>query len=704
MNPPRSAPVAVNPSGGTLLVVAEFEEVAKRIESYLRNAGHPLRAAWIADLEELEDSLRRSAPDLVLASDQLASTPLREVIGLCAKHAPTLPVVALSSQLRADDTVAALAAGARDLVSNEDRRALRHLELVCLRELALHASLRELQTTRLRLSDFESRHLQLLEGTADAVVHIQEGILSHANPAFAQLLGYDKPDELLSLPVMDIVCADHQPKVKEHLKLLGKGKVDGKPLACCLQHREGARISVQAQLTRGSVDGENFIEMLIRAAVSPAPATVPSAAAASSEPAASPELADRLAFFTTLSQAPAVADSRQIRAVVLIAIDGFQALEDRIGYEDSVRVVREVGQQLRSRLGAGDQLFRFSTGEFALILHRATASEMEKFGELLCRELAAHLFVASQHEAHITITFTAYPLAGGENVQQVVTELVLEARKLSGKGGNRAGLIGPTAKASSEDREEARKAAQIRKAIEEGRLKLAYQSIASLEGDTRQHFDVLVRMVDESGREMHAAEFIRTAARFNLMRAIDRWVTMRALKVLSKRDGTNNSMLFVKLSEETLRDAETFLSWLQELLKTRPLRPDELCFQIQEVILQNHIRKAKALTHAVQALGAAVAIEHFGIGTNSVQLLDHIPASFLKFHMSFTNSFNDKDIQKKMTTLMEVAKQRGAKTIVCHVEDANVMARMWQMGVNYIQGYHVQEPEVVLLSADVMRS
>jgi EAL domain-containing protein (putative c-di-GMP-specific phosphodiesterase class I) len=57
-------------------------------------------------------------------------------------------------------------------------------------------------------------------------------------------------------------------------------------------------------------------------------------------------------------------------------------------------------------------------------------------------------------------------------------------------------------------------------------------------------------------------------------------------------------------------------------------------------------------------------------------------------------------VQRRMAQLMEIAKQKKIKTIVSHVEDANVMARLWQMGVNYIQGYHVQEPEVVLLASE----
>src|SRR3546814_11546260 len=65
----------------------------------------------------------------------------------------------------------------------------------------------------------------------------------------------------------------------------------------------------------------------------------------------------------------------------------------------------------------------------------------------------------------------------------------------------------------------------VRKAIADNRLKLAYQSIASLEGDSRQHFDVLLCLIDEEGHEQHASEFIRAAEKGGLMFDIDRLVT-----------------------------------------------------------------------------------------------------------------------------------------------------------------------------------
>ncbi len=160
-------------------------------------------------------------------------------------------------------------------------------------------------------------------------------------------------------------------------------------------------------------------------------------------------------------------------------------------------------------------------------------------------------------------------------------------------------------------------------------------------------------------------------------------------------------MLFVKISEDTLKDNEGFITWLKTQVQVQPLKSDEIVFEIQEVIIQNHVRKAKAMTQALREMGAGIAVEHYGLGANSVQLLDHIPANFVKFHASFTQNFAEKDSQKRLSDLVEAAKQRKLKTIVSHVEDAHVMARLWQMGVNFIQGYHVQEPEVVLLASDI---
>ena len=675
-------------ASGVLLVVTTAEEVAKRIESHLRNAGHPLRVAWITDLEDLQDVLQRNPPDLVLCDENVRNASPGKVVELVNKLRPDLPVVVISNEHSVEDAVAALAAGAQDFVSYDDLRHLRHLELVVVREFVKHHHMRNLRLTQQRLADFESRHQQLTENTADAVAHVQEGILANANNAFTHLLGYDDPAELAGQPLIDLVAPDQQSKIKERLRAVQKGKHNGEPLELVLVGRKG-QVHVKAQLILGTQDGESVIELLIRAEGGKGrPASAQAA------------FHGRGVLSDALAETPV--DSKTMRTAMLLHIDAFDALEQRIGHADAQEVTSLLAETVHSRLGPQDQSFVFSTDELALLVQRPNYNEAEQFAEFLRKEVSGQIFAARHHEAHISLTITVFPLGGQETPEHVVRQLADEARKTSARGGNQIVALGATAKANQVEREEARRAGQVKKAIEDNRLKLAYQSIASLEGESRSHFDVLVRMLDESGKELHAAEFLPAAQKFNLMRTIDRWVVARALNVIAKRAASKEaSVLFVKLSEDTLKDNEGFISWLKTQVQEQPLKSDEIVFEIQEVVIQNHVRKAKALTQALREMGAGLAVEHFGVGANSAQLLDHIPANFIKFHPSFTQKFSEKETQKRLGDLVEAAKQRNLKTIVSHVEDAHVMARLWQMGVNFIQGYHVQEPEVVLLASDI---
>ena len=99
-----SKPVNEAPGSGVLLVVSDSQNVAKRIESHLRNAGHPIRAAWVTDLEELEDAINRGAPDVLLCEASLDEAPFEAVIKLSHKIAPDLPVLMMGETLNAADS------------------------------------------------------------------------------------------------------------------------------------------------------------------------------------------------------------------------------------------------------------------------------------------------------------------------------------------------------------------------------------------------------------------------------------------------------------------------------------------------------------------------------------------------------------------------------------------------------------------------
>lgn len=682
------APAAAEAVGGMLVIVTASEETSRRIESHLRNAGHPLRVTWLATLEDIEDMLRHAPPDLLLCDRELRGLTRDRVLSSCRSLRPELPVLLLARQTGTEAGIAALAAGAQDLVACEDLAQLRHLELVVMREIIQHQRLRRLRQLQTQLADCESRHRQLVNAMQEAVGLVQEGIVSAANPALLRLLGHDEDDRLTGLPLIDLVDPAHRASIKGQLRAIHQGRLPVDWLPLRLAGRT-APVDVEVQLIPGMQDGERTIELLVRAAaVDAEPASV----------SAPVSFGGRSAFIAALDSTQSQPGAH---AALLLQVDAHEPLEQRLGIAEAETAVAQIGGLLRTALSARDALFAYAPDQFALVLTRPTHADIEAEAERLRRLVAERLIATANYETQASLSIAVHSLDSGLPIASVVRTLVSEARRLSTDGGNRLVVLG-AARADEDARLLSQRAAQVEAALADNSLRLAYQSIASLEGDTQAHYDVLLRMLDEQGRERRAAEFLPAAAQHGLMLRIDRWVVTTALGVLARRRSRQEAAtLFVKLSEDTLREAEAFIGWLQEQCQARPLQPDELVFEIPERVLQGHLGKARTLVDALAALGAGLAIEHFGIGSHPVQMLDHLRAQYLKFDASFTQRFGERDTQSRLQTLVEAGRQRGMKTIVCHVEDANLMARLWQIGINFIQGYHVNEPEVVLLGGEL---
>lgn len=703
--------VTIAASSATLVVLSPGEEVAKRIESHLRNAGRPVRCAWVTDLEDLEDAIRRGSPDLVLCQPGQARAEIKDVIALCTRLMPDLPVLMLGTKtFGMADTVAAIRMGVRGLVFPGDSLQLEHLEMICMRELQTHHHIRELRTMRAKLADYEQRHEKLMGAMGDAVVRVQEGIVTSANAAFAQLIGQKSPDALIGNPLLDLIATENQPQIKQFLKFFTQGKArPEQKLPLVLARADGVPVKVTATVAIGQEDGAPLLELLIappKAAAAPTPAPVPEKAPEvkkpEPEPAAPPSSgSDRLGLFQVLEQA-ITANVQMHRALVLVMADNFGAIEQRFGYHESELALTQLMDLIRRRMGPKEHVYRFSTALMALVISRPNAGEFQALAETLRQDVAAHLFKTENYEAHLAATVVCYPLSRTDKATTVVDTAVRETRQLSRDGGNRVAVLGAAAEKEQAQAAEQRKAEQIRKALQENRLKLAYQSIASLEGGDTHHFDVLARMLDEAGQEVPAKEFIPSAEKHGLIVAIDRWVISKALTVLAKRAGAaDTSSLFVRLSEQTIREGDALYKWLAELLKQRPLRKGELVLTIQESIVENHVGKTKAFAQAMRSLGADIAMDRYGSTAGSDKMLDHLAPGFVRFDYTFTKDFADQKLQARFADLMDIAKKKGIGTIVGQVEDANAMARLWQLGVKYIQGFHVQAPEAVLLATDV---
>ncbi|PZN31792.1 MAG: two-component system response regulator, partial [Proteobacteria bacterium] len=235
---------------------------------------------------------------------------------------------------------------------------------------------------------------------------------------------------------------------------------------------------------------------------------------------------------------------------------------------------------------------------------------------------------------------------------------------------------------------------QIKSALMENRFRLMQQPIASLLGEDRGMYDVLVRMLDPQGQELLPAEFMAAAERNDLMKNIDRWVIGAAMTFCASRPV---KQLFVRLSKDSVRD-RSILAWLGNQLKAARIEPQRMAFEVSEQVATEYLHDTAELAAGLRKAGFRFAIEHFGSGRDPAQVLAHLPVDFVKIDGTLMQNLAVKpDLQERVRELIELAKSKQVGTIAERVSDANTMAVLWQLGVEFIQGYFVNEPEQVII-------
>jgi EAL domain-containing protein (putative c-di-GMP-specific phosphodiesterase class I) len=228
----------------------------------------------------------------------------------------------------------------------------------------------------------------------------------------------------------------------------------------------------------------------------------------------------------------------------------------------------------------------------------------------------------------------------------------------------------------------------------ENRFRLLQQPIASLLGEDRGMFDVLVRMIDEQGQELLPAEFMAAAERNDLMKNIDRWIIGASMSFCASR---KVQQLFVRLSKDSVRD-KSLLQWLANQLKATRIEPQRIVFQVSEQVATEYLSDTSDLATGLRKAGFLFALEHFGTGRDPARLLAHLPVNYIKVDGTLMQGLSvDQNLQQRVRDFVGQAKIKKVSTIAERVEDANTMAVLWQLGIEFIQGYFVNEPEQVVM-------
>jgi EAL domain-containing protein (putative c-di-GMP-specific phosphodiesterase class I) len=199
-------------------------------------------------------------------------------------------------------------------------------------------------------------------------------------------------------------------------------------------------------------------------------------------------------------------------------------------------------------------------------------------------------------------------------------------------------------------------------------------------------------MLDEQGNSVLPSEFLPAAVRLGMMKNIDRWMLTAAMEFCQKGDADR---VFVRLSRQSVTDPTT-ASWMEQKLDEDGFDCSRLVVQIPERDAAKHIKQTRNLAKQVRRLGIGFAIEHYGVDTERFQILDLLEPDYIKIDGELMHTLmTDDNMQATVCRIVEAAGERNIKTIAERVENANAMAVLFQLGLDFMQGHYVHEPVVL---------
>ena len=153
-----------------MIVMTRSQDHVEAINSTLRKAGHPVHCTWLPDARDLGDALTQINPEMLIAFIEELGIDMGSLVKIKQQSAPEMPVVIVREQVDEAIIADAMRAGAQDVVTLANRS---RLQSVATRELRAYRLERALSTTLSSAREYREQLQNFLEGSADAITHVQ---------------------------------------------------------------------------------------------------------------------------------------------------------------------------------------------------------------------------------------------------------------------------------------------------------------------------------------------------------------------------------------------------------------------------------------------------------------------------------------------------------------------------------------------------
>jgi len=368
----------------------------------------------------------------------------------------------------------------------------------------------------------------------------------------------------------------------------------------------------------------------------------------------------------------------------LINLNNFHIIKEYFGYDIGNHTLKETAKMLKKHVDGNEiKLYKLSLGEFGVLAgDNVDSTEFQN----VCSSILQRIddFTVHSNDDSFNINATAGITYSKVNT---ITNASLALRQA--KDMRKELLVyEETDNLIKYYENNIQWTKRLKSAFAEDRIVVYVQAIVDAKTLQTDKYECLVRMIGEDGSIISPFHFLDIAKKSKLYHTLTKKVISSAFDVFSKIPDTIFSINF---SLEDLIHTETM-----DFLKDKIREYDIASRFVMEIVESEGIdgySEIVSLMAELKSLGCRVSIDDFGTGYSNFAYLMQLNVDYIKIDGSLIKEI-DHDINSQIIskTILDFAKQLGLKTVAEFIHNESVMRYTQEMGIDYLQGFHLGEP------------
>lgn len=397
--------------------------------------------------------------------------------------------------------------------------------------------------------------------------------------------------------------------------------------------------------------------------------------------------------FSDALEATITADNAEGFAVLVVNLDRFSRINACMGGLAGDELLISVARRMKGALRGRDILSRMGGDEFGVLL---TLDDGPGDALHVAKRIQAALATPFRLSAfEIRVDCSIGIALGADNLgepEDMIRHAQFAVKRAKQSGRTEVYHI----RAFDIVREQFSIETELRHAIENGDMTLAFQPICNLGTGQITSFEALARWTNGDGVALSPNEFIPVAEESGLIIPLGRWAMEEAARTLAAWDvaagGDCGVKVAVNLSAIQLQ-RDRIPDMVQAALEKHHVSGTRLTLELTESAIVSDPDRISRTMMALKDLGATLAMDDFGTGYSNLAYLQKLPIDLLKIDRSFVSGMlADRDKIAIVRAVLSLAQALGMQTTAEGIETNELAQTLAALGCTYGQGYLFARP------------